>query len=174
MKLRANALHQTGRQRHSVIDRQQVERRRFAHLAARRSFSRVASRCFQIEPLGRGLQPMNGKRHFSGSRLSRRMSGRIFVSVASGRRRPCLGATRRQIKKRAPAPLIHGPSLMGLSITSNAPKCRFSRRPFLRSFGRVVDFGGLKELRAILEGTFDHKTVVAADDPELAWFREAA
>lgn len=46
--------------------------------------------------------------------------------------------------------------------------------PFLGSFGRVVDFGGLKELRAILEGTFDHKTVVAADDPELAWFREAA
>lgn len=35
-------------------------------------------------------------------------------------------------------------------------------------------FCGLKEMRAILEGTFDHKTVVAADDPELAWFREAA
>lgn len=35
-------------------------------------------------------------------------------------------------------------------------------------------FGGLKELRAILECTFDHKTVVAADDPELEWFREAA
>ncbi|MHB0790189.1 6-pyruvoyl trahydropterin synthase family protein [Bradyrhizobium sp. 5.13L] len=38
----------------------------------------------------------------------------------------------------------------------------------------VVDFGGLRELRAILEGTFDHKTVVASDDPELEWFREAA
>lgn len=66
------------------------------------------------------------------------------------------------------------PVFDGLSITSNVPKCRFSRRPFLGSFGRVVDFGGLKELRAILEGTFDHKTVVAADDPELAWFPEAA
>lgn len=35
----------------------------------------------------------------------------------------------------------------------------------------VVDFGGLKDLKAILEGTFDHKTVVAEDDPQLDWFR---
>ncbi|ARU05657.1 6-pyruvoyl tetrahydrobiopterin synthase [Comamonas serinivorans] len=38
----------------------------------------------------------------------------------------------------------------------------------------VVDFGGLKPLKAMLEATFDHKTVVAADDPEIAWFEEAA
>lgn len=35
----------------------------------------------------------------------------------------------------------------------------------------VVDFGGLRELRDELEATFDHKTVVAADDPHLDWFR---
>jgi 6-pyruvoyltetrahydropterin/6-carboxytetrahydropterin synthase len=29
----------------------------------------------------------------------------------------------------------------------------------------VVDFGGLKSLKAILETTFDHKLIVAADDP---------
>lgn len=29
----------------------------------------------------------------------------------------------------------------------------------------VVDFGGLKSLKAILETTFDHKTLVAEDDP---------
>lgn len=34
--------------------------------------------------------------------------------------------------------------------------------------GWVVDFGGLKDLRAILEQTFDHKLLVAQDDPWLA------
>lgn len=37
----------------------------------------------------------------------------------------------------------------------------------------VVDFGGLKGLKGMLEDTFDHKTIVAADDPELDWFHEA-
>lgn len=37
----------------------------------------------------------------------------------------------------------------------------------------VVDFGSLKSLKSMLESTFDHKTLVAFDDPELAWFQEA-
>jgi 6-pyruvoyltetrahydropterin/6-carboxytetrahydropterin synthase len=37
----------------------------------------------------------------------------------------------------------------------------------------VVDFGGLKQLKEWLVQTFDHKTVVADDDPEISWFREA-
>lgn len=37
-----------------------------------------------------------------------------------------------------------------------------------------VDFGGLKSLKKLLEETFDHKTVVAEDDPQLEWFKEAA
>lgn len=37
----------------------------------------------------------------------------------------------------------------------------------------VVDFGGLKSLKAQLELAFDHTTVVAQDDPELEWFQEA-
>jgi len=37
----------------------------------------------------------------------------------------------------------------------------------------VVDFGSLKTLKGILEDTFDHKTVVAEDDPEMSWFEEA-
>jgi len=36
----------------------------------------------------------------------------------------------------------------------------------------AVDFGGLKPLKQILEDTFDHKTIVALDDPEIEWFRE--
>lgn len=37
----------------------------------------------------------------------------------------------------------------------------------------VVDFGGLKKLRAKLENYFDHKTLVAKDDPDMDWFIEA-
>lgn len=36
----------------------------------------------------------------------------------------------------------------------------------------VVDFGGLKGLKAILEDTFDHKLVVAEDDPQLDYFKQ--
>lgn len=37
----------------------------------------------------------------------------------------------------------------------------------------VVDFGSLKDFKQVLVDNFDHKTIVAADDPELPWFREA-
>ena len=36
----------------------------------------------------------------------------------------------------------------------------------------VVDFGGLKELEKWLRDHFDHKTLVASDDPELEKFRD--
>lgn len=36
----------------------------------------------------------------------------------------------------------------------------------------VMDFGGLKEIKKRLQDMFDHKTVVAEDDPQLEWFRE--
>lgn len=37
----------------------------------------------------------------------------------------------------------------------------------------VMDFGGLKPLKQLLADTFDHTTLVASDDPEIEWFREA-
>jgi len=37
----------------------------------------------------------------------------------------------------------------------------------------VVDFGSLKSLKHILEDNFDHKTIIAEDDPELEFFKEA-
>ena len=40
----------------------------------------------------------------------------------------------------------------------------------LHARGRVVDFGSLKSLKGWLEGQFDHKTLVAEDDPERAVF----
>lgn len=36
----------------------------------------------------------------------------------------------------------------------------------LDHFGWVVDFGGLKSLKAQIESTFDHKLLLAIDDPE--------
>ena len=36
----------------------------------------------------------------------------------------------------------------------------------------VVDFGSLNSLKGWLEDTFDHKVIVAEDDPQIAWFRE--
>jgi 6-pyruvoyltetrahydropterin/6-carboxytetrahydropterin synthase len=40
--------------------------------------------------------------------------------------------------------------------------------------GFVVDFGALKAVRAALAEQFDHTTLIAADDPELAAFTELA
>ena len=37
----------------------------------------------------------------------------------------------------------------------------------------VVGFGKLKSVKQWLQDTFDHKTLICEDDPELAWFREA-
>ncbi len=36
----------------------------------------------------------------------------------------------------------------------------------------VADFGGFKELKTMFEHTFDHKLVVAGDDPELELFKK--
>ena len=38
----------------------------------------------------------------------------------------------------------------------------------------VMDFGGLKHIKQWLKDTFDHKTVVAKDDPQISIFRELA
>lgn len=38
--------------------------------------------------------------------------------------------------------------------------------------GWVVDFGALKSLKTWLESKFDHKTVVAEDDPQLEYFKD--
>lgn len=38
----------------------------------------------------------------------------------------------------------------------------------------VVDFGGLKSFKQWIKDTFDHKTLVAYDDPKRPWFERAA
>ncbi len=38
----------------------------------------------------------------------------------------------------------------------------------------VLDFGSLKPLKAYLKASFDHRLIVAQDDPQLDWFRQGA
>lgn len=68
----------------------------------------------------------------------------------------------RQWKAESHCRLLHGYAL-GFKFTFAATEldCR----------NWVVDFGGLKSLKQILADTFDHTTIVAADDPQLEMFR---
>ena len=36
----------------------------------------------------------------------------------------------------------------------------------------VIDFGGFKDIKKKLKNTFDHKTVISNDDPELETFKK--
>lgn len=38
--------------------------------------------------------------------------------------------------------------------------------------GWVIDFGSLKPLKEWLDQNFDHRTIIAEDDPCISWFRE--
>lgn len=46
------------------------------------------------------------------------------------------------------------------------------KAPALDHNNWVMDFGALKPIKAWLEETFDHKTLVAKDDPQISIFRE--
>jgi 6-pyruvoyltetrahydropterin/6-carboxytetrahydropterin synthase len=37
----------------------------------------------------------------------------------------------------------------------------------------AADYGGLQELKHILESQFDHTTLCSSDDPEIEWYKEA-
>lgn len=64
----------------------------------------------------------------------------------------------RQWRAHSHCRFIHGYAL-GIKFTFGASE--------LDGNGWVVDFGGLKPLQTILEDTFDHKLLVAEDDPAL-------
>lgn len=75
-----------------------------------------------------------------------------------------LSAAFRQWKADSHCKLIHGYALsIGFVFASNELDVR----------NWVVDFGSLKSLKGMLEDTFDHKLLVAEDDPHLEWYREA-
>jgi 6-pyruvoyltetrahydropterin/6-carboxytetrahydropterin synthase len=37
----------------------------------------------------------------------------------------------------------------------------------------AMDYGGLKELKQVIESQFDHTLLVASNDPNIAWYKEA-
>lgn len=74
-----------------------------------------------------------------------------------------ISAAFRQWKAHSHCQLIHGYAL-GFKFVFEADE--------LDERNWVVDFGGLKSLKGILEDTFDHKVVVAEDDPHLDYFRQ--
>ncbi len=59
--------------------------------------------------------------------------------------------------------LIHGYAL-GFEVTFEADK--------LDERNWVIDFGDLGVLKTMLKEMFDHTTVVAADDPQIEYFRD--
>ena len=72
-----------------------------------------------------------------------------------------LSACFRQPNAHSHCKFLHGYSL-GFRFTFQASE--------LDERNWVVDFGGLKPLKAWLEDTFDHKVVLDADDPEMVKF----
>lgn len=73
-----------------------------------------------------------------------------------------LSACFRQWRAKSHCNKLHGYALQ-VSFLFEAPK--------LDDRNWVVDFGGLKPIKAYLEEVLDHKTVVAEDDPDLVTFR---
>lgn len=69
-----------------------------------------------------------------------------------------LSACFRQWRAESHCRLLHGYAL-SIHITFEADELD------VRNW--VVDFGGLKSLKGMLEDTFDHKLIVAEDDPQL-------
>lgn len=77
---------------------------------------------------------------------------------------------------------------IGLSCVFRQPKATHSHCQYLHGYALKVeiefqarilddknwvqDFGGLKPFKTWLENTFDHKCLVAADDPKISIFRE--
>jgi 6-pyruvoyltetrahydropterin/6-carboxytetrahydropterin synthase len=72
-----------------------------------------------------------------------------------------LSAAFRQHRAKSHCRFIHGYAL-SFKLTFAAEE--------LDENGWVQDFGGLKKIKAWLEGTFDHKLIVAEDDPQKALY----
>jgi 6-pyruvoyltetrahydropterin/6-carboxytetrahydropterin synthase len=74
-----------------------------------------------------------------------------------------LSAAFRQWKAQSHCRLVHGYAL-AVRIVFGAVA--------LDERNWVVDFGSLKSFKGMLENTFDHKLLVAEDDPHLAFFQQ--
>ena len=89
-------------------------------------------------------------------------SGRYLVTKTYGHDRG-FSCAFRQHRANSHCSFLHGYSI-GFSLTFE--------RGRLDENGWVLDFGALKPLERHLRSHFDHKTLIASDDPCLAQFRE--
>lgn len=74
-----------------------------------------------------------------------------------------LSAAFRQWRAQSHCRLVHG---YAISITLVFEAEELDYRNW------VVDFGSLKDIKELIANTFDHKLLVASDDPEIEYFRE--
>lgn len=74
-----------------------------------------------------------------------------------------LSAVFRQWRADSHCRLMHG---YALSIN-----IKFAAKGLDRN-GWVIDFGGLKDFKSALQNTFDHKCIVAKDDPAMDYFQQ--
>ncbi len=88
------------------------------------------------------------------------MDSKLFISTKSFQGFPC---THRQWKAESHCRFIHG--------YSRQFKFEFAARDLTKE-GWVVDFGGLKDVKAWLDDMFDHTFLANQDDPYLEKFRQ--
>lgn len=89
----------------------------------------------------------------------------MFLSTKTFGHELGLSAAFRQWKAESHCRFLHGYALaVKFTFAGHELDCR----------NWVVDFGGLKSLKGILEDTFDHKTLIAQDDPLLPQFQQLA
>jgi len=92
------------------------------------------------------------------------MTNKVFLSTKTYTHAQGLSACFRQWNAKSHCRFMHGYALE-VKLTFAAPRG-------LDENNWVMDFGGLKEINHWLADVFDHKTLVAQDDPELETFRE--
>jgi 6-pyruvoyltetrahydropterin/6-carboxytetrahydropterin synthase len=78
-----------------------------------------------------------------------------------------LSATFRQWRAKSHCRFLHGYALAFTFVFECADED-------VDENGWVIDFGGLKPVKQLLDDTFDHRTIVAANDPSLRLFRDMA
>ena len=90
-------------------------------------------------------------------------TSKTFISTKTYCHNLGLSACFRQWRADSHCKYLHGYSLeVGLKFEASELDVR----------NWVVDFGSLKSLKGMLEDTFDHKCLVAEDDPQIAIFRD--
>lgn len=91
------------------------------------------------------------------------MSGKKYISTKTYDHHLGLSCAFRQWRAESHCRYVHGYSI---AVHFEFETAELDFRQW------AVDFGSLKSLKGWLEDTFDHKTLIAEDDPELAFFRQ--